>query len=153
LPGGDFAVDGAATLTSELAAKYPFLTAPHANRLAAAYGTRAQHILAGARSMADLGQSFGATLTEAEVRYLMTEEFARTPEDVLWRRTKLGLALSDEQTAVLERFMASESGATDSQRIPPRLRGGQGGVLLQTPYPWTDPTPTLPEDGEGEGRP
>jgi glycerol-3-phosphate dehydrogenase len=107
LPGGDFAVDGAAALAAELAAQYPFLSAPHASRLVAAYGTRAKHILAGARTFADLGASFGATLTEAEVRYLMSEEFAGTAEDVLWRRTKLGLVCSDAEAAALVRFMAS----------------------------------------------
>jgi glycerol-3-phosphate dehydrogenase len=107
LPGGDFAVDGAAALASELAAQYPFLTVPHLSRLAAAYGTRAKSVLAGARTSADLGLLFGATLTEAEVRYLMAEEFARTAEDVLWRRTKLGLVCSDEEVAALAGFMAS----------------------------------------------
>jgi glycerol-3-phosphate dehydrogenase len=108
LPGGDFAVDGGAALMSELAAKYPFLTAAHAGRLAAAYGTRAENILVGARTFADLGVCFGATLTEAEVRYLMAAEWARTADDVLWRRTKLGLSFSDAEAAALERFMASE---------------------------------------------
>ena len=112
LPGGDFAVDGAAALASELAAQYPFLTATHASRLIAAYGTRAKRILAGARTSANLGLSFGVTLTETEVRYLMAEEFATTAEDVLWRRTKLGLVSSDAEAAGLERFMASVGGAT-----------------------------------------
>jgi glycerol-3-phosphate dehydrogenase len=107
LPGGDFAVDGAAALASELVAYYPFLTAPHASRLVAAYGTRAKAVLADVRTSADLGVSFGATLTEAEVRYLMAEEFARTADDVLWRRTKLGLVFSDVEAAVLGAFMAS----------------------------------------------
>jgi glycerol-3-phosphate dehydrogenase len=126
LPGGGFAVDGAAALASELAAQYPFLTAPHAGRLIAAYGTRAKRILGGARTSADLGPSFGATLTEAEVRYLMAEEFAMTAEDVLWRRTKLGLVFSDAEAAGLERFMASANAAVVPHHIPfpPRLRGG-----------------------------
>jgi len=85
---------------------YPFLSPPHASRLAAAYGTLAKNILAGARTAADLGIWFGATLTEAEVRYLMAQEFARNAGDVLWRRTKLGLALSDVEAAALDRFMA-----------------------------------------------
>jgi len=124
LPGGDFVVDGAAALASELAAQYPFLTAAHASRLVAAYGTRAKTVLAGARTSADLGLSFGATLTETEVRYLMAEEFARTAEDVLWRRTKLGLACSDAEAAALAGFMASVDTAMVPPDIPPRLRGG-----------------------------
>jgi glycerol-3-phosphate dehydrogenase len=80
------------------------------SRLAATYGTRARNILAGARTQADLGISFGATLTQAEVRYLMAQEWAQTADDVLWRRTKLGLALSNGEAEALDRFMAAASG-------------------------------------------
>jgi glycerol-3-phosphate dehydrogenase len=114
LPGGDFAVDGLAALTAALAAEYEFLTPAHAGRLASAYGTRAKDILGGARTAADLGVRFGATLTQAEVRYLMTQEWARTADDVLWRRSKLGLALTGSETAALARFMAS-AGVTTPQ--------------------------------------
>jgi glycerol-3-phosphate dehydrogenase len=107
LPGG--AACEAAVLAQKLASDYPFLEPSHRGRLAAAYGERAQRILAGARTTADLGRAFGATLTEAEVRYLMAEEFARTAADVLWRRTKLGLAFSDNDAAALDRFMAAAS--------------------------------------------
>jgi glycerol-3-phosphate dehydrogenase len=110
LPGGDIAVDGLAALASALAAEYPFLAAAHASRLAAAYGTRARHILAGAGTPADLGIQFGATLTQVELRYLMTQEWAQTADDVLWRRSKLGLALSGHEAAALARFMAASSG-------------------------------------------
>jgi glycerol-3-phosphate dehydrogenase len=96
----------ARALAQMLARNYPFLEPSHANRLAAAYGERAQRILAGARSASDLGKAFGATLTESEVRYLMSEEFAKTADDVLWRRTKLGLSFSDAGAAALDRFMA-----------------------------------------------
>jgi glycerol-3-phosphate dehydrogenase len=103
LPGGTCEPHG---LAHKLARKHPFLGPTHASRLAATYGERAQLILAGARTSADLGMAFGATLTEAEVRYLMRQEFARTAADVLWRRTKLGLAFSNAETAALDRFMA-----------------------------------------------
>src|SRR5258706_6267137 len=72
LPGGDLDVSAIAGLTAELLRNYPFLSASHANRLAHAYGTRASRVLGHARSADDLGQSFGATLTEREVRYLMS---------------------------------------------------------------------------------
>jgi glycerol-3-phosphate dehydrogenase len=110
LPGGDFAVDGLAALSGALAAEFAFIPAPQVNRLAATYGTRARNILAGARTQADLGISFGATLTQAEVRYLMAQEWAQTADDVLWRRTKLGLALSNGEAEALDRFMAAASG-------------------------------------------
>jgi glycerol-3-phosphate dehydrogenase len=65
------------------------------------YGTRAKDMLGAAQSAADLGRDFGATLTEAEIDYLMREEWAERAEDVLWRRSKLGLRLSAEQAAAL----------------------------------------------------
>jgi glycerol-3-phosphate dehydrogenase len=106
LPGGDFPVTGQEALTRSLAALYPFLAARHVQRLAGAYGTRASIVLGSAKSSADLGQSFGTDLTEAEVRYLMDEEWATTADDVLWRRSKLGLRTSPEQKASLAAFMA-----------------------------------------------
>ncbi|MFN6933870.1 MAG: glycerol-3-phosphate dehydrogenase [Tsuneonella sp.] len=107
LPGGKFAVDGAAKLEADLAGRFPFL-APSAHRLVRAYGTTAFAIYEGAHSLADCGRDFGHGLTEREVRYLMTREWARTAEDVLWRRTKLGLRLSPDQAATLEEFMQQE---------------------------------------------
>ena len=58
-----------------------------------------------ASKLDDLGTCFGADLTAAEVRYLMTKEWAETADDVLWRRSKLGLRLSDAQRATLDGFM------------------------------------------------
>ncbi|HEY0836242.1 MAG TPA: glycerol-3-phosphate dehydrogenase [Azospirillum sp.] len=106
LPGGDFPVDGAAALTADLRGRYPFVERDHMARLVRAYGTRARVVLDGARRREDLGRDFGATLTEAEVRYLMREEWAETAADVLWRRSKLGLRLSAEQARALDGYMA-----------------------------------------------
>src|SRR5260370_5743076 len=103
LPGGG-ACEPAA-LARKLAQDYAFLEPSHRSRLAATYGEQAQRILAGARTTTDLGMAFGATLTEAEVRYLMGQEFARTADDVLWRRTKLGLVFSAAEAPPLDRFM------------------------------------------------
>ena len=105
LPGGDFPVDGAEALMAALLKSHPFLTGPWAQRLVKAYGTEAEEILDGARRAEDLGRGFGATLTEAEVRWLMTREFARTAEDVVWRRSKLGLRLTPDQIAALDEWM------------------------------------------------
>ncbi|MGB3245049.1 MAG: glycerol-3-phosphate dehydrogenase [Sulfitobacter sp.] len=105
LPGGDFAVQDVAARISQLQADYPFLTSPWARRLIKGYGTNAWAILAGSTSAADLGQDFGATLSEAEVRWLMTHEFARKAEDVLWRRSKLGLRLTPDEVSVLSKWM------------------------------------------------
>ncbi len=106
LPGGDFAVDGLEAFKSDLAARYPFLAAADTDRIARAYGTRAETWLAGAEGWQALGQSFGAGLTAAEVDYLRSAEFAVSAEDVLWRRTKLGLRLGPVQVAALERYLA-----------------------------------------------
>jgi glycerol-3-phosphate dehydrogenase len=107
LPGGDLDVSAVAALAAELIRTYPFLTAAHANRLAHAYGTRATKWLGAAKSMADLGQSFGATLTASEVSYLMSVEWALTAEDIVWRRSKLGLRMSATEIAALDDWIAA----------------------------------------------
>lgn len=111
LPGGDFPWDGVDALVSRARGLWPFLTQTHARRLVGAYGTRLDRILSGARSLADLGERFGDELTAAEVRYLMRHEWAQTAEDVLWRRSKLGLQIGPEPAAALERFMARKAGS------------------------------------------
>ncbi len=105
LPGGDFSVFGIPALATQLVRDYPFLSQAHALRLIRAYGTQAQKILSGAKSPGDLGRDFGGTLSEREVKYLVTEEFARTAEDVVWRRSKLGLRLSKAEIAGLDDWM------------------------------------------------
>jgi len=105
LPGGDFPVTGFDVEVGKLKSAYPFLDARLARRLTRLYGTRARKLLGLARSVADLGRNFGADLYEAEVRYLVENEWAVTGEDVLWRRTKRGLHLSREQAAALDEFM------------------------------------------------
>ena len=107
LPGGDLDVSAVAALTAELIRSYPFLTEAHASRLAHAYGTRAARLLGSAKCLADLGQSFGATLTESEVRYLMVSEWARTAEDIVWRRSKLGLRLSVAEIAAIDDWIVA----------------------------------------------
>ena len=108
LPGGDFPVDGVAELTARLARDYPFLDAYWTGRLVRAYGTEAWSVLGTAKSAADLGRSFGATLTEAELRWLRAHEYARTAEDVIWRRSKLGLRLNADEIAAIATFMEAE---------------------------------------------
>lgn len=105
LPGGDFPVKGVAELIAALRLAHPFLDETQARRLVRAYGTDAARILSGARSRADLGRDFGAGLSEREVRWLMAQEFARTAEDVAWRRSKLGLRMTDAQIDALQAFM------------------------------------------------
>jgi len=108
LPGGDFPWDGAAALRDALVRRYPFLVPGVAERMVRAYGTLASEVLGDARVWTDLGQDFGAGLTQREVDWLVRTEWARSAEDVLWRRSKLGLRVTPEQTAVLQRYLAGD---------------------------------------------
>lgn len=110
LPGGDFSVADVNTLIAALKQDYPFLTPFWAKRLVRAYGTEAGTVLGGAKTTDDLGQDFGATLTAREVNWLMSREFARCAEDIVWRRSKLGLRMDPDQILALDDWMrANES--------------------------------------------
>ena len=106
LPGGDFPVDGFETLLEEAAARYPFVAPATLRRLLRAYGSEIHKLLGGAASAADLGAVLGADLTEAELRYLVRYEWARRADDVLWRRTKLGLRMKPAEPAAVEDAIA-----------------------------------------------
>jgi len=105
LPGGEFPHDAYEALVEGTLRAYSYLEPGLARRLVRTYGTRTSRLLNGARSMADLGTIFGADLSEREVSYLMREEWAATADDVLWRRTKLGLRFSAAEKAALQDFM------------------------------------------------
>jgi glycerol-3-phosphate dehydrogenase len=105
LPGGDFT-----DLDDEIGAtlrRYSYLAGSQARRLTLAYGTRVRDVLGDATCPGDLGPAFGAGLTGSEVSYLMHREWARTADDVLWRRSKLGLSMSGPARDALARFMKS----------------------------------------------
>ncbi|MGF1561155.1 MAG: glycerol-3-phosphate dehydrogenase [Geminicoccaceae bacterium] len=110
LPGGAFSPLAVDEQVKGLRARYGFLDEPWARRLIRAYGTQAVEILGDASAAADLGEHFGATLYAAEVRYLMGHEWARTADDVLWRRSKLGLRVTTDETAKLEAWMRAQRG-------------------------------------------
>ena len=112
LPGGDFPMDGAAKLVEELIAHYPFLQRGWAERLIASYGRRAWLVLGGAQGLQDCGVHFGHGLTACEVDYLIAQEWARKADDILWRRSKLGLHLSAVQVASLESYLGTKMGAS-----------------------------------------
>ena len=111
LPGGDFPVDGVARLVADARRTWPFLGEAHIRRLVQAYGTRISRILGPAKKAGDLGARLGADLTGAEVRYLMDHEWARTADDVLWRRGKLGLRVPPQAHERLAKFMADVIGS------------------------------------------
>jgi glycerol-3-phosphate dehydrogenase len=107
LPGGDFSCDSLEALVAHTRKSRPFLSEEHALRLVRAYGTRVERVLGAARSFEDLGPCIGADLTAAELRYLVEQEWAQTADDVLWRRTKLGLRFSSTERARLANVMAA----------------------------------------------
>ena len=112
LPGGDFAIDGLEQLKAQIAAAYPFLGWWTIDRIARAYGTRAAIWLGKPqRGRKSLGKNFGGGLTAAEVDYLKAHEWALTTEDILWRRTKLGLRLTPKQQAMLADYLGGKDGA------------------------------------------
>lgn len=108
LPGGDLPQADFDAFYKELCQRYPWLPAALALRYARNYGSRSKILLAGARSLTDLGECFGANLYEQEVRYLVAQEWARSSDDILWRRTKLGLRLTPAETAHLQQRLAAE---------------------------------------------
>lgn len=116
LPGGDFGVGQVDTLIARLQSDFTFLDAFWARRMIRAYGTDSWDILSGAGNADSLGQDFGATLTAREVEWLMDREFARTAQDVVWRRNKLGLRLSSDQIATLDAWMTSRGASAELKK-------------------------------------
>jgi glycerol-3-phosphate dehydrogenase len=105
LPGGDFPWDGIEQVRADLARRYPFPSDATCLRLVHAYGTKAAEMLGDAREGADMGRCLGADLTEREVDWLVRTEWARTAEDVLWRRSKFGLRLGPAEVATLGEYL------------------------------------------------
>ncbi len=102
LPGGDFAWNGAPALAAELRAAHPRLKETTAWRLVRQYGTRAASILDGPEA------PVAADLTPREIRWLVEQEWARAPDDILWRRTKLGLRVGEQERTALAAFMGAQ---------------------------------------------
>lgn len=109
LPGGDLPAGGFRAFLAQCRLRWPFLPVAVAERLAHAYGTRIERIIGEASDWAGLGRDFGAGLTEAEVRYLVAHEWARTSEDILWRRTKLGLGADPALAQQLTEWLAAQA--------------------------------------------
>jgi glycerol-3-phosphate dehydrogenase len=119
LPGGDFPVNEFAAQVGAVAKRFPFLELREARRLVRAYGTRAMRILGSAGSAADLGRRFGPSLTEAEVNYLMDQEWVSSAEDVVWRRSKLGLHMAATEIDALQTYISGRTAAV----VPSALTG------------------------------
>jgi glycerol-3-phosphate dehydrogenase len=105
LPGGELPEGSFAVFLRTVERRYPWLPARMRARLAQAYGTRIERVLGNAGALADLGRELLPQLYEREVEYLCREEFALSAEDILWRRSKLGLHLAGTDPEPLERWL------------------------------------------------
>jgi glycerol-3-phosphate dehydrogenase len=105
LPGGDFPVDGFASLLARHETAFPFLSRDQAYRLTRAYGTEVADVLQGAKTADDLGRDFGAGVSERELRWSVAHEFTRTAQDFVWRRSKQGLRLTSAQITEIAGFL------------------------------------------------
>lgn len=109
LPGGDFEVAGFEALVGELMSQFAFLEERLAVRFVRSYGTKAWQLLGDAKTADDMGVDFGQTLSEREVTYLMEHEWACSAEDILWRRTKLGIRFDKQQIATLNQWIKNHA--------------------------------------------
>jgi glycerol-3-phosphate dehydrogenase len=105
LPGGDLPKGDRAAWESEMRRKYAQIDGVVVHGVARRHGSRATTVLGDARSMADLGRDFGAGLTQREVDYLVRDEWATTADDILWRRTKCGLPMTQAQRDAVAAYM------------------------------------------------
>ena len=105
LPGGDIPVIAFDEWARGIADRHAFLDQRVVARLCRAYGSRTDTLLSGVSSAADMGRDFGGGLSEREVDYLMSQEWAETSEDMLWRRSKLGLRFSPAQRMALDGYI------------------------------------------------
>jgi len=104
LPGGDLP-GGREALLADLERRYAALPASLLRQIADRHGTRANDVLGDAQRVEDLGEAFGANLTEREIRYLQREEWARGADDILWRRTKCGLSMTARERARVAEYV------------------------------------------------
>lgn len=109
LPGGNFEVSEFEAMVAKLQEEFPFLNYALALRLVRSYGTNAWAIMNGATSNSDMGRDFGGSLSEREVKYLMQNEWAETADDIVWRRSKLGIRLKEQNISALDAWMHQKS--------------------------------------------
>ena len=114
LPGGDLPAGGLAAWIAELVRRFPALPADLLRDLARRHGTRALAILGAAAKPADLGEDFGHGLTAAEIDCLVRDEWARSGDDVLWRRTKCGIGMNAQERERVAAYVAKAVAAADA---------------------------------------
>lgn len=108
LPGGNFKYDDYQNIQDKLSSDFPFLDEKIIFRYMKNYGTNTRDFLKGAGSMDHMGHHFGHGLYEVEVKYLVQQEWAMTADDILWRRSKLGLEFNMDQKGALVHWMAGK---------------------------------------------
>jgi glycerol-3-phosphate dehydrogenase len=117
LPGGNFAFSSREELLNEYLERFSFVPRDVIARWFRSYGTDIDVLLAGAAERADLGRDFGGGLFEIEVAWMVDKEWAQTTEDVLWRRSKLGLTAKDVDVPALEQWLEQKAAAGDGGRM------------------------------------
>jgi glycerol-3-phosphate dehydrogenase len=105
LPGGDFGASGVTGYKKALKERFPWLPEMQADRYVRQYGTRADALLEGVQKIGDLGRHLGADLYQREVDFLIESEWAASVEDIIWRRSKLGLRLSPVEIGRLASYL------------------------------------------------
>ena len=108
LPGGDIPQGDFEKFLKQVRARWSFLSDDLSLRLSRAYGTRLASVLGAAKQLGELGTHFGAGLTQAEIDYLRTREWAMTADDILWRRTKRGLHMTEEERARVRDYLSTD---------------------------------------------
>jgi glycerol-3-phosphate dehydrogenase len=111
LPGGDMPDADFEKFFVDVRHRWPFIDTALARRLARAYGTRLAVLMGEAKTLADMGEDFGGGLTAAEVDYLVQQEWARSAEDILWRRSKLGLHVPAGAPERIDAYLAARAPA------------------------------------------
>ena len=121
LPGGDFPIDGANRLAQDIQGEHAYLPASLVHRWVRSYGTKARSFLSTASALADLGTDFGHGLYAVEVDYLVDHEWAQSAEDILWRRSKLGLRFAEVETRKLQDYVNAvlqKNNFSDTESFP-----------------------------------
>lgn len=132
LPGGDMPNADFAAFERAFAQRHPWLPATLAHRYCRAYGTRAERLVGDAREIADLGEAVAPSLYEAELVYLQAHEWARCAEDVLWRRSKLGLHLPRDAAERIDAWFARGTNARGTNARGTNARGTGAGNAAAT---------------------
>lgn len=133
MPGGEIENADFVSFMEKMRTQYAWLPRDLLRRYGRLYGARMDRIIGSATSLHDLGRHFGAQLYEAEVRYLVSSEWAMTAEDVLWRRTKQRLHLSEDEKAAFAEWFDGAIAKSSKTSVPQNSLLSVGGVAELRP--------------------